>query len=62
MSTVVRYVDEVSAIAVPVVLGAGNQYFGSVRVQLTRRDPDVVIEGNQVLNPCCAARPSGSPA
>ena len=34
---------------VPVVLGSGKRYFGSVDAQHLE-DPDVVIQGNRVLH------------
>jgi hypothetical protein len=35
---------------VPVVLGVGKRYFGSVQEQHLLEDPDVVIEGDRVLH------------
>ena len=35
---------------VPVVLGSGKRYFGSVDAQHLLEDPDVVIPGNRVLH------------
>lgn len=43
-------VDEVRMDVVPVVLGAGKRYFGSVDAQHLLEDPDVVIPGNRVLH------------
>jgi hypothetical protein len=42
---------------VPVVLGAGKRYFGSVHAQHLSEDPDVVvIQGNRVLHLRCRVR------
>ncbi|KGN40321.1 hypothetical protein [Knoellia aerolata] len=35
---------------VPVVLGSGKRYFGSVDAQHLLEDPDAVIRGNRVLH------------
>jgi hypothetical protein len=35
---------------VPVVLGFGKRYFGSVHAQHLLEDADVVIQGNRVLH------------
>lgn len=43
-------VDEVRMDVVPVVLGAGKPYFGSVDAQHLLEDPDVVIQGDRVLH------------
>jgi dihydrofolate reductase len=43
-------VDEVRMDVVPVVLGAGKRYFGSVRAQQLLDDPDVVLQGDRVLH------------
>ena len=43
-------VDEVRMDVVPVVLGSGKRYFGSVDAQHLLEDPDVVIQGNRVLH------------
>ena len=43
-------VDEVRMDVVPVVLGSGKRYFGSVDAQHLLEDPDVVIRGNRVLH------------
>ena len=43
-------VDEVRMDVVPVVFGSGKRYFGSVDVQHSLEDPDVVIQGNRVLH------------
>ena len=43
-------VDEVRMDVVPVVLGSGKRYFGSVHAQHLLEDPDVVIQGNRVLH------------
>ena len=43
-------VDEVRMDLVPVVLGSGKRYFGSVRAQHLLEDPDVVIQGDRVLH------------
>jgi dihydrofolate reductase len=43
-------IDEVRMDVVPVVFGAGKRYFGSVHAQHLLKDPDVVIQGNQVLH------------
>jgi dihydrofolate reductase len=43
-------VDEVRLDVVPVVLGSGKRFFGSVAAQHLLEDPDVVIRGNRVLH------------
>lgn len=43
-------VDEVRMDVVPVVLGSGKRYFGSVRAQHLLEDPDAVIRGDRVLH------------
>jgi dihydrofolate reductase len=43
-------VDEVRMDVIPVVLGSGRRYFGSVQAQHLLEDPDVVIQGNRVLH------------
>jgi dihydrofolate reductase len=43
-------VDEVRMDVVPVVLGSGKRYFGSVQGQHLLEDPDVVIRGDRVLH------------
>ena len=43
-------VDEVRMDVVPVVLGSGKRYFGSVHAQHPLEDPDVLIQGNRVLH------------
>ena len=43
-------VDEVRMDVVPVVLGSGKRYFGSVPAQHLLEDPDVVIRGDRVLH------------
>ena len=43
-------IDEVRMDVVPVVLGSGKRYFGSVQGQHLLADPDVVIQGNRVLH------------
>jgi dihydrofolate reductase len=43
-------VDEVRMDVVPVVLGSGKRFFGSVDGQHLLEDPDVVIRGNRVLH------------
>ena len=43
-------VDEVRMDVVPVVLGSGKRYFGSVHAQHLLEDPDVVIQGDRVLH------------
>jgi dihydrofolate reductase len=43
-------VDEVRMDVVPVVLGSGKRYFGSVKEQHLLDDPDVVIQGDRVLH------------
>ena len=43
-------VDEVRMDVVPVVLGSGKRYFGSVDSQHLLEDPDAMIQGNRVLH------------
>ena len=43
-------VDEVRMDVVPVMLGSGKRYFGSVDTQHLLEDPDAVIQGNRVLH------------
>ena len=43
-------VDEVRMDVVPVVLGTGKRYFGTVDAQHLLEDPDVTIQGNRVLH------------
>ena len=43
-------VDEVRMDVVPVVLGSGKRYFGSVQAQHLLEDPEVVLQGNRVLH------------
>jgi dihydrofolate reductase len=43
-------VDEVAMDVVPVVLGSGKRYFGSVDGQHLLEDPDVVVQGQRVLH------------
>ena len=43
-------VDEVRMDVVPVVLGSGERYFGSVDAQHLLEDPDAVIQGERVLH------------
>jgi len=43
-------IDEVRMDVVPVVLGSGKRYFGSVDTQYLLDDPDVVIQGSRVLH------------
>jgi len=43
-------VDEVRMDVVPVVLGAGKRYFGSVDTQHLLDGPDEVVQGNRVLH------------
>ena len=43
-------VDEVRMDVVPVVLGSGKRYFGSVHTQHLLEDPEVVLQGNRVLH------------
>ena len=49
-------VDEVRMDVVPVVLGSGKRYFGSVHTQHLLEDPDVTIQGNRVLHLCYQVR------
>lgn len=44
------FVDEVRMDVVPVVLGSGKRYFGSVDTQYLLEDPDVIIQGSRVLH------------
>ncbi|WP_327588047.1 dihydrofolate reductase family protein [Nonomuraea sp. NBC_00507] len=43
-------VDEVAMDVVPVVLGSGKRYFGSVDAQHLLEDPHVVVQGDRVLH------------
>ena len=43
-------IDEVRMDVVPVVLGSGKRYFGSVDGQHLLEDPHVVIQGERVLH------------
>ncbi|MFF0340310.1 dihydrofolate reductase family protein [Kribbella sp. NPDC004875] len=43
-------VDEVRMDVVPVVLGTGKRYFGSVDAQHLLEDPDTVVQGTRVLH------------
>lgn len=43
-------VDEVRMDVVPVVFGSGKRFFGTVDAPHLLEDPDVVIQGNQVLH------------
>lgn len=43
-------VDQVRMDVVPVVLGSGKPFFGSVDAQHLLEDPDVVIQGDRVLH------------
>jgi dihydrofolate reductase len=43
-------VDEVAMDVVPVVLGSGKSYFGSIQGQHLLEDPHVVIQGERVLH------------
>ena len=43
-------IDEVRMDVVPVVLGSGKRYFGSVDAQYLLENPDVVIQGDRVLH------------
>lgn len=43
-------VDEVRMDVVPVMLGSGKRYFGSVDVKHPLEDPDAVIRGERVLH------------
>jgi dihydrofolate reductase len=43
-------VDEVAMDVVPVVLGSGKRYFGSVDGRHLLEDPDVVLQGQRVLH------------
>jgi dihydrofolate reductase len=43
-------VDEVRMDVVPVVLGTGKRFFGSVDAQHLLEDPEVVIQGDRVLH------------
>ncbi|MGP3915111.1 hypothetical protein [Nonomuraea sp. 10N515B] len=43
-------VDEVAMDVVPVVLGSGKRFFGSVDAQHLLEDPHVVIQGDRVLH------------
>ncbi len=43
-------IDEVRMDVVPVVMGAGKRYFGSVDAQHLLENPDAVIQGDRVLH------------
>jgi dihydrofolate reductase len=43
-------VDEVRMDVVPVVLGSGKRYFGSLDAQHLLEDPDLVLQGERVLH------------
>ncbi len=43
-------VDEVRMDVVPVVLGSGKRFFGSVDAPHLLNDPDVIIQGDRVLH------------
>jgi dihydrofolate reductase len=43
-------VDEVRMDVVPVVLGSGKRYFGSVHAQHLLEDPDLLVRGDRVLH------------
>lgn len=43
-------VDEVRMDVVPVVLGSGKRYFGSLDAQHLLEDPDIVLQGTRVLH------------
>ncbi|HEX5918202.1 MAG TPA: dihydrofolate reductase, partial [Nocardioides sp.] len=43
-------VDEVAMDVVPVVLGTGKRFFGSVDTQHLLDDPHVVVQGDRVLH------------
>lgn len=45
-----RLVDEVAMDVVPVVLGSGRRYFGSVRDQHLLQDPYLIVQGERVLH------------
>ncbi|ACU37346.1 dihydrofolate reductase family protein [Actinosynnema pretiosum subsp. pretiosum] len=49
-------VDEVRMDVVPVVLGSGRRYFGSVDAQHLLEGPDVVVRGDRVLHLCYRVR------
>lgn len=49
-------VDEVRMDVVPVVLGSGKRFFGSVDAQHLLEGPDTVIQGNRVLHLRCRVR------
>jgi dihydrofolate reductase len=49
-------IDEVRLDVVPVVLGSGKRFFGSVHAQHRLEDPHVVIQGNRVLHLCHRVR------
>ena len=44
------FVDEVRMDVLPVVLGSGKRFFGSVDAPHLLNDPDVIIQGNRVLH------------
>ena len=50
-------VDEVRMDVVPVVLGSGKRYFGSVDGRHLLEDPDVVVQGKRVLHVRYRVRP-----
>ena len=50
-------VDEVRMDVVPVVLGSGKRYFGSVDAQHLLEDPDVVIRGQPGAAPALSGAP-----
>jgi dihydrofolate reductase len=43
-------IDEIRMDVVPVVLGSGKRYFGSVNAHHLLEDPDTMIQGNRVLH------------
>ena len=43
-------IDEVRMDVVPVILGTGKRYFGSIQAQHLLEDPEVIIQGNRVLH------------
>ena len=55
-------IDEVRMDVVPVVLGSGKRYFGSVRAQHLLEDPEVVLRANRVLHLRYRVRRPASPA
>ncbi|MEW9555890.1 hypothetical protein [Nonomuraea sp. NPDC050783] len=48
--------DEVAMDVVPVVLGSGKRFFGSVDTQHLLEDPHVVIQGDRGLHLRCRVR------